>query len=291
MGLFGRKKSAAKTETKTAKPEPQANSGPMAAAAPAANVSVNAPQAGAAADALFAQLEPVSAARHGGLGVNRTAVDMGFLRRTRRAPVFAGEFPAAAASFPIVFAGEAREPQVVLGLRAGETLLLDPAGQLDPLIYVPAFLRRYPFFFAVNGETGAYGLCLDRAADVVVEAGGAPLFDGEAPAELTNTMLTLMADAEAQRRATQTAISALEAHGLFDAREFKAPGADGEPVTVARYTGVAMDKLGALSGDALADLQAKGALAVAYAHLVSLANWPRLLRVSARAASAAGRAA
>jgi hypothetical protein len=63
-------------------------------------------------------------------------------------PVTFTEFPLASRDYPLVFAssdqGKSYSPVAVIGLSNGENLFVKD-GRWDPLVYLPAYVRRYPF--------------------------------------------------------------------------------------------------------------------------------------------------
>ena len=74
-----------------------------------------------------------------------------FAMRAHSVPMIGNEFAAAARDIPIFFAGNnAAEagPIALLGLRENENLFIDNEGQWESNVYVPAFVRRYPFVLA-----------------------------------------------------------------------------------------------------------------------------------------------
>jgi len=74
---------------------------------------------------------------------------------------------------------------------------------------------------------------------------------------------------------------------LFETKEmnFQGNNADGTPAPrqkIADYFAVSEEKLKALPADKLAEFTKNGYLAVAYAHLISLGNWQRLVNMTLR---------
>src|SRR5471032_2893608 len=71
-----------------------------------------------------------------------------FCRSLNALPISYAEFGIASRDYPIVFAstdeGKTFAPVVVVGMVGGENLFVDGA-KWDPSVYVPAYVRRYPF--------------------------------------------------------------------------------------------------------------------------------------------------
>jgi hypothetical protein len=88
-----------------------------------------------------------------------------------------------------------------------------------------------------------------------------------------------------ERQKTQSFVQLLKALDLFEAKEaFYTPvnedGTPAEPQKLADYFGVSEERLRALPTDKFMDLRQSGALNLIYAHLISLAQWDRLVALS-----------
>ncbi len=186
------------------------------------------------------------------------------------------EFERASLDFPIVFVGEALQPFAVMGLEADKNQFVS-AGGYRPGVYVPAYLRRYPFVFARDEGSEALILCLDHASDRVVKAGdtGAmPLFDGDEPTALTRQAIQFCENYEAARARTSVLVGLLRELDLLAARQATREGAEGEGATLLlEYQTIDVAKLDALDADGFQRLRAAGALPAIYAQLASQANW------------------
>jgi len=82
-------------------------------------------------------------------------------------------------------------------------------------------------------------------------------------------------------------IEEFKALDLFEPKEmnFQGNNADGTPAPrqkIADYFAISEDKLKALPAAKLEEFTKNGYLAVAYAHLVSLGNWQRLVNMTLR---------
>ncbi len=76
----------------------------------------------------------------------RKAGSFAFARRLNAVPVLLNEIPRLLAHYPIVFsAGKAPTFVALLGARDAENLFVRADGSWLPDVYVPAYLRRYPF--------------------------------------------------------------------------------------------------------------------------------------------------
>lgn len=234
----------------------------------------------------YSKPEPLSRELHGNLGVRGVDAPFTFARKSHAVPLTVGEFQLAAVTGPIIFVGEEKTPIAVMGLRAEENMFLRPEGVFEPGVYVPAYIRRYPFVFANDDAAGQMVLCIDRASDLIVEGGDAPFFDekGE-PTEYTRNCIEFCNSYEAERTRTTNFVQLLKALDLFEPKvaNFQGMNPDGtptEPQKIADYFGVSEEKLSKLSPTQLAELRDNGALPQIYAHLMSLVGWDRLVAIA-----------
>jgi len=243
--------------------------------------------------------EPLARELHGKLGVKRMDGPFRFAKEGHAVPLTVGEFPVAAVTGPIIFVGEEKLPIAVMGLNAGENMFLDVAtGVFEPGVYVPAYIRRYPFVFANDEGNNQMVLCIDRSAPFIEEGGEIPFFDekGE-PSDYTKTCIEFCNSFEAERQRTLSFVQLLKDLDLFETKvanfiPTNADGTPGEPQKIAEYFGVSEDKLNKLPSEKLVELRDNGALGQIYAHLLSLVGWDRLIALAmARAAQAQPQAA
>lgn len=228
--------------------------------------------------------EPLNREQHAKLALVHKDQPYGFAAAGTAVPLTVSEFAPAALTFPVIFAGEDRVPLAVMGLNQQENLFISANGAIEPNVYIPAYIRRYPFVLANDDSQDRLIVCIDRGSDLLAEGGQTPLFDAKGePTEYTQNCIRFCDDFEVERRRTDSFVQLLKDLDLFELKKATfqpqdANGAaDGEPVIVAEYFGVSEEKLNALSADKLKELQNNGALAQIYAHLVSLLGWERLI--------------
>ena len=220
----------------------------------------------------------------------------------RLPPVFHGltalplsftEFAVACRDYPIAFiAGEGGQfvAMAVLGLENQQNLFVLPDGRWDPAVYLPAYVRRYPFCMTrvtVDGREQAERVaCVEKRA---INAKGEALYDasGEAlPAWDGRRKLLFEYEADLVRSDEMSrTLAGLE---LLETFTMQAVPSQGAPLAMTGMYRVAEEKLAGLAPEKLMDLVQKGVLARVYAHLISLSNFARLLdRRTAQAAKAA----
>jgi hypothetical protein len=230
--------------------------------------------------------EPLNPEMHGKLGVKSMEGPFGFAREGHAIPLTVGEFPLAAICGPIIFVGEDKMPIAVMGLTPGRNMFIDETGMFEAGFYIPAYIRRYPFVYANDDNAKQMVLCIDRAAEFIVEGGDMPFFDEKGqPSDYTKRCMEFCNNFEVERQRTMGFVQVLKDLDLFEVKvaNYVPQNPDGtpaEPQKIADYFGVSEDKLRALPPAKLAELRDNGALAQIYAHLTSLVGWDRLIALT-----------
>jgi len=227
----------------------------------------------------------ITTERHGRKRL-RSAGGFGFAAAWAAAPIYLPEMMLAAADFPIGFTQEADGlvPTAVLGLAAGRNLFVAPDGQWIGN-YVPASLRRYPFILGRSQNHAELVLCIDEGSGLLSDTAGDPLFDADLkPTEIVTKALKFCTDLEAAHRATLAATAALADAGLIHPWPLKIQSEGGNSQAVEGLYRMELSELNELAGDRFLALRDKGALTIAYAHLMSLSNLRGLSRLATRMA-------
>lgn len=196
-------------------------------------------------------------------------------------PLVLDEFSLASKTYPILFAGDP-EPEAValMGLLPDRNVFLEGNGRMrSEEDYVPAYMRQYPFAMARSdtdeawGHEGLYDLCFAPSSDAVGPfRGGIALFEnGALSAEAKGIAEFCGQYAEAGIR-THRWLALLEETGLLMDASFTLENSATGAFHIGGFRMVDEDRLAALTGDELANLHEVGALALIYAHLLSLAN-------------------
>jgi hypothetical protein len=245
----------------------------------------------------YKQPEPLSRDAHAKIGLRRVEKPFGFAAASNVVPLTVSEFPVAALSYPIIFAGERRQPLAVMGVGSEQNLFVDGEGGFVTGAYIPAYVRRYPFVLASDDTRGQLVVCIDRAAPMLGEDYDVPFFDekGEATPYTTNC-IKFCNDFELEGRRTEAFVNLLKDLDLFETKQatftpMNPDGTPGAPQPVAEYFGVSEPKVQALGAEKLKELTGNGALGQIYAHLVSLIGWDRLIALSMARQNAAPPAA
>lgn len=238
----------------------------------------------------YNDLMPLNSRDHKGWK-SRQINDASFLGKSHAVPITVEEFVDTQRSFPIVFtSGEGALPIALMGLNEGVNTFVGDDGKLTDDVYVPAYVRRYPFMLArLRPDSDDLSLCFDPSAGVVGEFDeGNELFDAEGkPTEFTNGVMEFCRHFEEAGVRTQNFMADLAKHDLLMDGEIAITRND-DPERPFVYRGFRMvdeNKVRELPTEALEELSKSGALMMIYAHLFSL----NLMRVIFARQSAQGK--
>jgi hypothetical protein len=236
---------------------------------------------------LYRQPELLNHQDHGNLGLKRSNGAFDFAREARVLPLTLPELPRAQLSYPIIFSDlENPVPMAMVGAGDGVNLFVDERGQWETGDYVPAYVRCYPFTFA-NGPDGQYAAVIDRAAEVVSDMPDQPFFDGDKVTPETQTLIDFCGRCDAEREKTMEFGSFLLENKLLTKQQATQTSPDGRQLPIADFFAVDESVLNELKVTNLDAIMHNGFLACIFAHLFSLANWPRLVERQIRRTRAA----
>ena len=224
----------------------------------------------------YNDLQPLNATQHATLKV-RQVEKSPFIAKTHAIPVTVDEFGLAQRDYPIVFSiGENPIPIALMGLNEGINVFLDADGRpVDSSIYIPAYIRRYPFLLArLNPESDELSLCFDPTSEAVGEfEQGQPLFDGEGPSDATKAILEFCEQFETAGQRTAAFMEDVKKSGLLmDGEVAIQPEGYSQPFIYRGFQMIDEEKLRELRGDELRKMNQNGMLPLLYAHLFSLAQ-------------------
>jgi hypothetical protein len=197
------------------------------------------------------------------------------------------EFLEAAKFFPVVFTkgqGDEIVPLAILGLHNEENLFLDAEGKWREGVYVPAFLRRYPFILANNvGQDGSFAVCVDAAYEGYDKGKGMHLFDkkGEQTQEFKNT-IEFLRNYQAQFENTKNFIKLLKEYDLFKDVSANITLPAGEKIGFAGLMMIDEEAIFKLEDEKIVNMVRIGFLPWVYAHLYSLSNFRTLMAMASK---------
>jgi hypothetical protein len=190
-------------------------------------------------------------------------------------PLTVEEFIMASRHFPIIFsATDTPVPLALMGMNEGVNVFMDETGKFTQPVYLPAYIRRYPFMLAkLRPDTDELSLCFDPTSDAVgdFKKDGEALFDGEEPSENTKNILKFCEDFEEAGARTHAFVEELNKMGLLMEGEVAIQQEGQEnPFVYRGFKMVDENKLKDMRGDELRKMNQNGMLPLIYAHLFSL---------------------
>ena len=225
---------------------------------------------------LYNELEPLNSSKHGNMRV-RGLDKLPGLANAHAIPVTIDEFALAQRYYPIIFSvGDDPVPLALMGLNEGVNTFVNEQGVPSVEgIYMPAYLRRYPFLLArLRSDSDELSLCFDPTSGAVGEfEDGQPLFDGDQPSEATQAVLNFCEQFETAGQRTQLFMAELKKAGLLmDGEVAIQPEGAEQPFVYRGFQMVDEEKLREMRGDELRKMNQNGMLALIFAHLFSLAQ-------------------
>ncbi len=197
--------------------------------------------------------------------------------------VLAAEFVQASRHYPIVFAQDQQTgefmPIAVTGLNQDENLFVGADGEWQKDVYVPAYVRRWPFFgVRISGEEAKNGNILICVDDSGLETSSAAVFDASGnPSTDFQPIQTLISEMEGARPATEHLSQTVKEFGLLEPFEAHAFPKGGQEMRLRGMFRINEDKLNELQGKDVKRLMKNGELSRIYAHLMSLDNFKFLM--------------
>ena len=221
----------------------------------------------------YQNIQPLSSSLHASFKA-KPAANAPYLAKTHAVPVTVDEFIHAQRNYPIVFSqGDSPIPLVLMGLNEGVNVFVDDEGALLNPVYIPAYVRRYPYMLArLEADAQELSLCFDPTSDLIGPDGeGNPLFEDGKPTDALNGILKFCEDFEMAAQRTQAFMKELqEMELLMDGEVAIQPGDADKPFVYRGFQMIAEDKFREMNGDQLRKLNQNGILPLIVAHLFSL---------------------
>lgn len=218
-------------------------------------------------------LEPLSSQTHAKYRVRATETAP-FLVGSHAVPVTVDEFPLLQRHMPIVFTvGPDAIPIALMGLNEGVNVFVGDDGKLTEQVYVPAYIRRYPYMLArLRPDTEEMSLCFDPTSDRIGEFDeGEALFEGGEPTDIVKSILGFNETFEQAGARTAAFMKELGELGLLmDGEMSIQPEGAQQPFIYRGFQMIDEKKLTDIRGDQLRKMNQSGMLPLLYAHLFSL---------------------
>lgn len=227
---------------------------------------------------MFTELVSLDADKHRHLRFSQNQ-PFDFAREMVLIPVLSTEISRVAREMPIVFPKGEGVPQALVGVSPGENLHVKDTGHWNGR-YVPAHIRRYPFLLSEIPQTEEqrasqgrqYAIQFDQAARHFENPNGHALLDeqGKPTKVLKKVQQVLMALQQDQLK-TQQQVALLDQAGLLVERNITVTQS-GENKALSGMRLVDEKAFSQLEPSKLGELRDSGALALVYAHFLSLSN-------------------
>ena len=221
----------------------------------------------------YKNLVPLSQQEHAGWRYQQLQ-KADFLRNEHAVPLTIDEFAVAQRYFPIIFSsGDNPVPLALMGLNEGINTFVDDEGKITEDVYVPAYVRRYPFLLArLRPDSDELSLCVDPDSGGIAQSDeGETIFEGEEISPYTKELLTFLEGFEQAGQRTGAFVQELKDNDLLMEGEVTIQQNDGsEPMLYRGFQMVNEEKLRDLRGDVLRKMMQSGLLPLVHAHLFSL---------------------
>jgi len=207
-----------------------------------------------------------------------------FARGLNSVPISYTEFALVAREYPIIFTtgdtGKTFAPVAVLGMVSGENLY-DDKGKWASQVYVPAYVRRFPFCMTKvtldKVEQQNRLICVEKSH--IDDKNGESMFDAKGqPLQKWKEIEALLTEYEVDLERSREMCGILADYGLLEPFTMQAKFTSGaDPLHLTGMHRVDEKKIEHLNASQLKNLVKKGILSRVYAHLLSLDNFARLL--------------
>jgi len=223
---------------------------------------------------------PLDAKAHAKMGLKKN-FGFGFTEGINAVPVNLIEMPQICHFYPIAFSPDGNAtPVAILGLRDNENLFLKGDNTWEQNVYIPAYIRRYPFIFSEMPDTEQLTLCVDMNDKIVDEKSDQKFFDGEGkPSDLSNNALEFCKSYHAAAQQTIKFSKALADAGILVDREAQINVGGDKKINFSGFMIIDEKKLADLDDKTFLEFRKEGWLPFIYAHLFSGAQWQNLTRL------------
>lgn len=232
----------------------------------------------------YSALTALDPANHLGWGI-RAHASLAAAAKANAVPLGVGEFWQASAHYPIVFgpAGTSGFPIAITALVEGRNLFVQADGSWLAQTYVPAWLRRYPFWMQPDPDGQNASFWFDPSAQQVVPlheyADARPLFDFQGnPNQALLQIVQFCQQCQTDANQTYAFMQALEQHRLLIDRQATLELSPGKPYTLGGFRMIDMDAYHRLPDAVLAQWVRNGWASLVALHQLSVRqNWDKLL--------------
>ena len=233
---------------------------------------------------LFTKPALLNKEQHGNKGVTRPERPFAFAENIRAVPLTLSEVPSASRHYPVIFSeASSALPLAVVGIIDDENLFIEKDGTWAEHVYVPGYLRRYPFALANDRNSAPdnqrMAMIVDEGYEGVQDDGELKFFnpDGQ-PSDAMKQAMEYCQTYERDRQMTMQFSQELLKYDILaeQVAQFTPDGAP-QPMPFAKYIGVEENRLAELSDEKYLQLRKSNILPILYAQLMSMGNWRSLM--------------
>ena len=223
----------------------------------------------------YKDLVPLNTNEHSGWKT-RTLTSAKFMEGQHAIPLTIEEFVPASRNYPIIFSDSDNPvPLALMGMNEGVNVFMDDEGKFPDPIYIPAYVRRYPFLLArLRQDSEELSLCFDPTADALgdfADEGATALFDDGQPSENTKAILNFCENFEQAGAQTNAFMEELKKLDLLMPGEVAInQEGNAQPFVYRGFKMVDEEKLRNLTGDKLRKMNQNGMRPLIHAHLFAL---------------------
>lgn len=229
----------------------------------------------------YKKIVPLDKSRHRDVSI-APINDLTFAAGTNSLVLLATEFSKACREYPIVFIADQGNyfPVAILGLRDGQNLFVSEKGNWRAS-YVPAYVRRYPFIPALKEGANEYIVCVDELYDGFNREGrGERLFlDDGGMSKMLERSVSFLQEFQIQHQRTVDFCTVMFELGLMEPMRADVVIRSGEKLALEGFHVLNQKKMAELKDEEIITLYRHGHLELAYAHLISLGNFERLIEL------------
>jgi len=200
---------------------------------------------------------------------------LNFTEKTNAVPVNLVEFPQVAHFYPIAFSNDGQAtPVAILGVRNDENLFVDAKGEWAKDVYIPSYIRRYPFILTEVNNGESLSLCIDETDGVISNDNTNLLFEkGGKPTELSNNAMEFCKSYHAASQQTLEFSKALAESGLLVERTAELVVKGDQKVNFSGFAIIDEQKFNEMDDATFNEWRKKGWIGAIYAHLFSGFHW------------------
>ena len=234
---------------------------------------------------MYSNMVPLNREQHKNLRLKRIT-DYSFSSGSNSLPIAGIEFFEASRSMAVLFRKGSDDnffPLVILSLNNEGHEMVDEEGKWKQGVYIPSFIRRYPF-----AQTSGGSLSFDADSGAFSEEEGERLFTEEGKnTQVLDEIISFLEYYSAAMRHTDKFCKALKERDLLTPFDVQVGANTPNPVRVGGLYAVDNNKFGKLYGKVLDEWFKEGWIAWVFAHMHSLGALRSLPRGTAEAVARA----